>query len=426
MQPFEEKPGTPFRSLATSLVRRTIGVAIACTVLVAGIQALFMVSDERKSFERDLQSIASANVPLMSVSLWDIEPEAIRRQLERIAKQPEIAHVRVEARTGHAFEAGRAALRNTATARVVPVPFPEGREGVLGTLEFTPNPAALSQRLAAKILGMVAGHPVLALAVCALIVAVLRAELERPMRLLAKFTTELTPNRLTVPLEPLHSPRKWQDEIDLVANGFRTLQDGIHSHVANLDAQVAIRTAQLEAALEENRALTITDALTGCYNRRYLDTRLVEEVLRSHRSGHALCVMMADIDHFKHVNDKLGHAAGDVVLRGLADIFRQAMRERIDWVARFGGEEFVIVLPDTGVAAGKLIAERMRASIEAARFEYKGQEIAVTVSFGVAQREEDDDAAHLLARADTQLYQAKGAGRNRVEAFESALDAPAG
>jgi diguanylate cyclase (GGDEF)-like protein len=417
----EEKAGLPFRSLGRSLVRRTIGVALLCAVLAAGIQVVVTGADERKNFERELQAIAATNVPLLSVGLWDIEPEAIRRQLERIASQPEIAHVRLSERTGYAFEAGQASLRDAARARVLPIPYPHGREGVLGTLEMTPNAATLRARLATRILAIVAGYGLLALAVCALILAVLRSELERPMRALAEFTSALTPERLTIPLAPLHKPRAWQDEIDLVANGFRTLQDGIHAHVANLDAQVAIRTAQLEAALEENRALTLTDPLTGCYNRRYLDTRLAEEVLRFRRSGHALSVIVADIDHFKQINDTLGHAAGDLVLRALAHTFRGAMREGVDWVARFGGEEFVIVLPDTGAQAAKAIAERLRVTVEAAPLGYEGQAIRVTASFGVARCDESDDAPHLLARADTMLYQAKAAGRNRVVASAQAL-----
>ena len=261
---------------------------------------------------------------------------------------------------------------------------------------------------------LVIGYAVFALVLCILIALMLRIEVERPMRHLARFTNELTPDRLTMPLM-LSRPRgPWRDEIDLVADGFRTLQDAIHSHVANLDAQVASRTAQLQAALDEIRALTVTDALTGCFNRRHLDSRLAEETLRCHRSGYPLAVLMADIDHFKNVNDSLGHAAGDSVLRGVADVFKDAMRRRLDWVARFGGEEFVIVLPDTDIGRAVAIAERLRQAIEATRLSHSGHEIRVTASFGVAECLDTDDAASLLARADAMLYRAKESGRNRV------------
>jgi diguanylate cyclase (GGDEF)-like protein len=266
--------------------------------------------------------------------------------------------------------------------------------------------------MTARILAIAGGFAVLALAVCGLTFVVLRDELERPMRALARFTSELTPATLTRPMQPLRPARPWQDEIDLVAGGFRTLQDGIHAHVANLDQLVAQRTAELQSALEENRALTVTDALTGCFNRRHLDARLSEEVLRCRRSGQPLSLIMADIDHFKRVNDTLGHAAGDELLKGIAGVFRGAMRERIDWVARYGGEEFVIVLPDTPIADAYAVAERLRAAVARARFANAGQEMRATASFGVTAGA--GDAASLVERADALLYQAKAAGRNRV------------
>jgi diguanylate cyclase (GGDEF)-like protein len=418
-------PGTapaPFRSLAASLLRRTILVAVACTVLAAGVQVVFTVREENERFGRSVDRIAATHVPMLSVAIWDIEPEALRRQLKLIAAQPEVAYVRVEERTGHAFEAGDAQRQGAGEARVLPIPYPNAA-GRLGSLEIVPDRSGLYERLTERILAIIAGFAMLATAVCALTYAVLRDELEKPMRALAKFTGELSPDTLTTPLGQLRRPRPWQDEIDLVASGFRTLQDGIRAHVANLDRVVAERTAQLEQALEENKALTVVDPLTGCYNRRYLDARLGEEVLRCRRSGLPLSVIVADLDRFKRVNDTLGHAAGDELLKGVAGVFRGAMRERIDWVARFGGEEFVIVLPDTPPAAAAAVAERLRAAVAAARFQHDGRELRATSSFGVAGGEAPEDAASLLARADALLYQAKAAGRDRVAA-ESVMELP--
>lgn len=410
-------PPAEFRTLASSLVRRTLGVAILCTIVAASVQAFFVVDEERADFDRVLRDIAETHVPLLSVSLWDIEPEAVRRQLNQIAGEPEIAYVRLSERTGHVFEAGDARLRDANGANVLDVPYPSGRlgtNGSIGTLEVTPNRAMLFHHLAEKVLAVIAGYGLLTLVLCASIAMVMRTELENPLRRLARFTSELSPENLTQPLELSRPPRPWRDEIDLVATGFRTLQDGIQAHVANLDGVVASRTAQLEAALEEIRALTITDSLTGCFNRRHLDGKLAEEVLRGHRSGHPLCLMVCDLDHFKRVNDSLGHPAGDEVLRSVAAILRREVRERIDWVARFGGEEFAVVLPNTALAEATRIAERMRGAIEESTCAYAGRDIRVTASFGVAQCRIDDDGESLLARADAMLYRAKAAGRNRV------------
>lgn len=403
-----------FRPLASALVRRVVLVAIVCALVAAAVQASFAVRDEREAFDRALRNIAATNVPLLSVSVWDIEPDAIRRQLVQIVNEPEIAHVHLTERSGHEFEAGSPRLRDMASPRVLPIPYPDGRTGHIGTLEISANRQTLYAHVASRVVGTVAGYAGFVVVLAVLIAMMVRIEIERPMRSLARFTRELTPERLTTPLELERPPRPWRDEIDLVAEGFRTLQDGIQAHVATLDAQVASRTAQLQAALDEIRALTVTDSLTGCFNRRHLDTRLAEEVLRCHRSGPPLTVVVTDIDHFKEVNDTRGHAAGDSVLRGLAEVYRDAMRQRLDWVARYGGEEFVIVLPDTDIGRGVAIAERLRAAVQASRFQHSGHAIQVTASFGVAECQADDDPQSLLARADRMLYQAKAAGRNRV------------
>ncbi len=164
-----------------------------------------------------------------------------------------------------------------------------------------------------------------------------------------------------------------------------------------------------------------TDVLTGWHNRRYLQARMKEELARACRDGRSLVCMMLDVDHFKQVNDSWGHAAGDAVLRELAQRVDAEVRDS-DVAARFGGEEFVILLPRTTSSEGRHVAERVREAVAAAPFELPaGGQVAVTVSIGIAEfhpgagrNDLKSLGEALIARADAALYDAKAAGRDRV------------
>ena len=162
-------------------------------------------------------------------------------------------------------------------------------------------------------------------------------------------------------------------------------------------------------------SLALTDSLTGLYNRRYLETHLQSMIERSHASGKPLTLFMLDIDHFKRVNDSFGHAAGDEVLRRVAGLISHNLRE-FDLTARTGGEEFVVVMPDTPIAAAEMVADRMRKTVGEADMPLPGASapLRVTISIGVAELARGEAASALLQRADEALYAAKNAGRDRV------------
>jgi two-component system, cell cycle response regulator len=181
--------------------------------------------------------------------------------------------------------------------------------------------------------------------------------------------------------------------------------------LANAAAQVLCMAELREAAL--------TDAQTRAYNRRYLAPRLREELERARRSGDALSVLLLDLDHFKRVNDEHGHAAGDAVLSAFADLVRSCVRS-VDVLVRRGGEEFVLLLPATGLVAARAVAERIRQCLAGRTLEPRsGVRLTQTVSIGVAGWDREEDADALEERADRAMYDAKRRGRNRV-----ALSAP--
>ena len=185
-------------------------------------------------------------------------------------------------------------------------------------------------------------------------------------------------------------------------------------------ARTQVRRSRLTNRLRENYrkslSLALIDPLTGLYNRRYLSAHLDSLMTRREEGGNGVAVLLFDIDHFKQVNDRYGHAAGDEVLVEVARRAQRAVRS-FDLVARYGGEEFLIAMPETGLGVAYSVAERLRRSIAEKPVSVPGGdgEIAVTVSIGVATAKgHGDTPAALLRRADTALYAAKDSGRNQV------------
>jgi len=162
------------------------------------------------------------------------------------------------------------------------------------------------------------------------------------------------------------------------------------------------------------KELAIKDGLTGLYTHRAFQGRVEEEILRAARSKVPFSVIMADIDHFKSYNDNFGHQAGDTVLKAVAEVFAGGVRD-IDFVSRYGGEEFALVITGSAKAQAAAVAENLRRTLEARTFNFGGQASRVTASFGVAEFPSEGAAASQLVRAsDERLYKAKEGGRNRV------------
>jgi two-component system cell cycle response regulator len=182
----------------------------------------------------------------------------------------------------------------------------------------------------------------------------------------------------------------------------------------------------LRVANQRNRILSITDALTGTYNRRYLMEQLPRELERCRRYAYPLSVLMCDIDHFKQINDVRGHAAGDEVLQQFAARAQKSIRGNSDWVARYGGEEFIVILPETAYEGAVSVAEKIRTLISATPFATRSGDAAVTASFGVAStgRTGPDLALKvdaMIRTADECLYRSKQEGRDRTCGHEIAV-----
>jgi len=202
---------------------------------------------------------------------------------------------------------------------------------------------------------------------------------------------------------------------------------------ANERLQMQLATAEVKLQqqaqeLETQTAVARTDALTLLANRRAFDDEMSRRYAEWQRRGTLYSLLLMDVDHFKKFNDTHGHQAGDEVLKGVARVLTETMRE-MDLVARYGGEEFAVVLPVTNLAESLRAAERARVAIAAATFEFEGKQLKVTCSIGCAQMISSDTTAMLVKRVDEALYGSKAAGRNCVhfhdgEQVRPALETP--
>ena len=201
-----------------------------------------------------------------------------------------------------------------------------------------------------------------------------------------------------------------------------TLRDGTRFQLGAHTTVKFVFSDDLEAEYQRRLAHgALHEPLTGLYNRRHFMDRLAAELAASQRHGHPLALLLVDVDHFKRVNDDFGHLAGDEALKMVAYVLQGAVRKE-DVVARFGGEEFVVLERETGLTGARALGERIRRAVERSRCASDGREIGITVSVGVTvsaglgQAEPGRSAEQLLEAADRALYRAKQAGRNGVVA----------
>jgi len=220
-----------------------------------------------------------------------------------------------------------------------------------------------------------------------------------------------------------------RDEIGMLMSLFSRMAATIGRHTSELKREVKERTRELQHRLEEVESLqstlreqAIRDGLTGLYNRRHFEESVVREISRSSRERSGFVLMLLDLDEFKQINDKYGHQAGDFALQQLAHVLEMSTRVE-DSVFRWGGEEFMILMPRSGLVPATVRAESMRLAIEAMEINFGGHSWRMTVSIGVAGFPEHGEGEDQLMRSvDAALYAAKQYGRNQVRAFTGDTD----
>lgn len=195
------------------------------------------------------------------------------------------------------------------------------------------------------------------------------------------------------------------------------VKDTTDSMLFSVDKNPAVQSPDVYALIDRMNTLSFKDALTGIYNRRYINEKLPVDLLNTAMLSKQLCLIMADIDFFKNVNDRYGHLAGDAALKQFAQLLSTCIKRNSDWISRFGGEEFLICMPGASPEKAAEMAECMRKSVADTPIRYDGEEFFMTASFGVYNVTPGggEDIDQLLKHTDEKLYQAKNNGRNRVE-----------
>lgn len=210
--------------------------------------------------------------------------------------------------------------------------------------------------------------------------------------------------------------------VEAIRSHMQEFRNAEEQRISAAEQQVAHLTNRLQDAHKESdklrqrikreRDLAMVDPLTGIANRFAYNERLAQEVARWKRYKNPLVLSVWDVDHFKQINDSYGHQAGDKVLTVIARLFQDKVRET-DFAARFGGEEFVLLLPETDLEKASVVAEHIRQSVEACEFHYRGNPVPITISCGLSEFREGDSPEQVFARADAALYKAKENGRNQ-------------
>ena len=214
-------------------------------------------------------------------------------------------------------------------------------------------------------------------------------------------------NHLEGLLDTMEQHRKQRDERE------QEMAGRLHS-LAERVAHMEQEALGFREHLEEQRQKALIDPLTGLPNRAAWSERLDHEICLWQQQGNTLSLAMLDLDHFKRINDNYGHLAGDKVLKIIAGVLRKRLRGT-DFIARFGGEEFVLLMPATGVGTGVKLLENLRTAIEACPFHFKGEPVTITLSIGLTEFKAGEHSDLVLKRADQALYKAKHAGRNQVQ-----------
>ena len=404
-----------FRSIASLMLQRIVALALLCLVLVGGIQVWFERQQQEKQFLSAMALMVETSSRAMGHALWDIDRDVLLNHIERLAEIEQIGYVRIKTlATGEVITAGHSDSQEDVPSYQAVIYSPNDKSHELGTIEVWADRSYYRSLLWDSQKHVIPGYLIFTILMCITVAWVIRRDLGMPLRQLADYVRNLKPESLNQPLALERPDRMRADEIDMVMQGFHHLQNALDRHIKDLDGLVRERTQELSSLVDEVKRLSQLDALTGAYNRRAMELRLPLDIERSTRYGRPFSVIFLDIDYFKRINDQHGHSVGDCVLKDVAQRLQQGLRANVDWLVRFGGEEFVVFMPETDLSGAVEAAHRLADLVRNVPWQQGALKLSLTCSLGVTQLRGEDTMDSLLERADALLYQAKNEGRDRV------------
>ena len=422
--------GASARSLATRLLRVIFGCYFGVAVAVTAAQMVGEYRSAHRRLEADIQAMERTFGRGLAEAMWSFNTDVLHGILTGIAEMPAVVAVEVRDEHGAVVErVGTDAARQRSVTSL-DQPFDRSfdlvyadesrRTHLVGRWTVRSNDGIAFDQVWDTFVVILINSALKTLTLWGIFFVVIRRMVGRPLDEIGAFVARLDAGSLGA--EPLTLRSRGSHELDLLARAFNAMTAklrGAFDANAALMRDLQDANATLQARVDERTRdlarLARTDQLTGLGNRRDLDEALDREAARA-GEGRPLSVILGDIDHFKSINDRHGHAVGDAVLVAFADALRRSLREG-DGLGRWGGEEFMVLCPNTGVAAARGVAEALRQRMEELDLPAVGTR---TCSFGVAELDPGESVDRMLVRADAALYASKRNGRNRVEAADAA------
>lgn len=422
---YRAQPFLWISGMASGLARRMLlwilAISAVMALMATSVQLFFDYRRDVSDLEQGMHYIEQNQLPGLADAAWNFNAAGLRLQLDGIGRSPWVAGAIVRYGPSQSAELTTGEVRFD--GRTI-FEFPLQRNAVVvGKIYIAPNLQVLYGRTMDRIAVVLATQGVKSLVISISILLLTAAMITRHLTQMAAFAKSFEPGKDFKPFALRRDPRTPSDELTVLADGLNDAYRRLYTahefevhHNEILSEEVATRTAQLREAHQALAKVAVTDRLTGLVNRLGLEEAFTREIAAANRDSHPMAVILTDIDKFKSVNDTYGHQIGDTTLQEFAAILVRETRGA-DVIGRWGGEEFLILCPQTSLEEAFLLANRIRASVAAYAFTAVGHK---TSSFGVAAIRGGDTEATLVQRADAALYRAKKSGRNKVEREDGA------